>query len=156
MNFGYYSNSVISNPITYEGDRTFFRLTRNRIGWKKVRVVDKNSWRTQSGIAKLLLPAGTRVYDKSGDFIKGKCSYHDKYGWHKMQKLRASQAIVIGLVSLDTGRPVSIGISMYDNTYEYWLGKICRPRTRFSTNQRVCDSGIHFFMKRSDAVEYRS
>ena len=61
------------------------------------------------------------------------------------RKCRAEYAIVLE----------GEGVSLYDNTFAYEVGKEVRPRTPFDESRwEDCASGIHFFLTKIEAENY--
>lgn len=71
-------------------------------------------------------------------------------------KCRASEAKVIEFLTLE-GKPMNISVakSKYDRNFVYVKGATVRPELPFNdTRWSECTSGIHFFMRFKDAVNY--
>ena len=46
-------------------------------------------------------------------------------------------------------------ISSHDNSFKYEVGKIVKPKNKFSENwKEECESGIHFFITKKEAENY--
>lgn len=87
------------------------------------------------------------------------------------RKMRASEAVVVkqfrigeatgygqfqGIVERKyTGyKEVKHTKSGHDNKFKYSVGKTVTPTDGFSLRDRVCESGVHFFVNLSDALDY--
>jgi hypothetical protein len=110
------------------------------IGYKKViyrKTMDY--WLSPSimAIAVIEIPVGARVVFSVSD---GNTS-----------KLRASEALVKEFLN----KRVKSATSLADPNFTYVPGKIVSPTKRFSVKNSVCNSGIHFFFKKAQAVAYR-
>jgi hypothetical protein len=70
--------------------------------------------------------------------------------YYSEKKLRASSAIVKSI-----SNRVTLACSQHDRHFKYRKGAIVKPKRDFSTSFATCSSGIHFFLKRSDAVNYQ-
>lgn len=73
-------------------------------------------------------------------------------------KCRCDKAKVLDIQDLsgDYSLCYSIAHSNYDPTFKYNIGETITPKTPFDTNPfNECSSGIHFFMSREEAVNYR-
>ena len=73
-------------------------------------------------------------------------------------KCRASEAKVLRIEHLDGKKMVLkkgvVAKSGYDPKFAYKVGTTVRPKEEFDTGSYACASGIHFFMRREDAVNY--
>jgi len=59
------------------------------------------------------------------------------------------------IAQIESGQLLETAYSWYDSTYEYHVGGRQVPRKPFNTNYSLtCASGIHFFFKAKDAVQY--
>ena len=72
------------------------------------------------------------------------------------RKCRASKAEVLEIQTLN-GKPLENvnAWSMYDTNFTYEVGKTVEPKEPFCDNRwQECESGIHFFINRQEAVNY--
>ncbi|MCK9598636.1 MAG: pentapeptide repeat-containing protein [Sphaerochaeta sp.] len=69
------------------------------------------------------------------------------------RKCRAAEAFVISIVDF-TGHPFDAGVSIHDSSFVYRVGKTVRPEQDFVPRALQCADGIHFFLTRSEAVDY--
>ncbi len=69
-------------------------------------------------------------------------------------KSRVSEAKVLSIVCVNRGTKLKVGQSRYDNSFKYHVGKIVKPRRKFTKADKVCASGIHCFMEKKTAVYY--
>jgi hypothetical protein len=98
------------------------------IGWKKCR---------DGLIVKLCIPEGAQRSHAFG------------------RKCRAEFADVIEVQTLSGEPHEGPARSSHDSTFTYAVGHRVAPRQGFSTNwQEECESGIHFFITRAEAVAY--
>ena len=89
-------------------------------------------------IVKLLIPVDAKRLSSTG------------------RKCRASKAEVLEIQTLD-GKPLENvkAWSMYDINFTYEVGKTVEPKEPFCDNRwHECESGIHFFINRQEAVNY--
>lgn len=70
------------------------------------------------------------------------------------RKMRASQAYVHSIYTIDSPRQLRIAYSDADSTFKYRVGQIVTPRYEFSWTQQSCTSGIHFFLNLWDALGF--
>jgi len=102
-------------------------------------------------IATLMLPAGAIVF-----LTDGPERYH---------KCRASEALVLTLESIKTGRAVKKAMSFYDCTFTYQAHQYVVPKEvwqdRYPHHGRLmseeydeCKPGIHFFRTFDEAINY--
>lgn len=73
-------------------------------------------------------------------------------------KHRANQAKVIAFQSC-RGRVIKLGredrvVSLWAKSFRYRIGRIVRPHLRFVVSDFTCASGIHFYLRRSAAVNH--
>lgn len=132
------------------------RLKKPMIVWKKAVICGpaarkKIDYHSMMALAlclvKLRLPVGARVILRkdSSDLDNRKC--------------RASRAKVLGFYPY-RGQKELVGQfgsirSKHDPRFCYFKGRVVKPTGKFDDSPFVCSSGIHFFVKRSDAVAYR-
>mgnify|MGYP000844720163 CR=1 FL=1 len=108
------------------------------IGYKKA----KDIYGNRNVIIKLEIPATALRYQDRNK--------HSAHRW----KCRASEAKVLSMTDIHTGKPISQARSISEWDYIYKVGKVCRPQYPFSKYDRACASGIHFFMTESKARRY--
>lgn len=78
------------------------------------------------------------------------------HGAGKERKCRASEAKVLSIVDVSTGKKVTEGFSSHSYNFKYVVGKTVKPRSKFNTDRwNVCSSGIHFFPTFEEAKAYR-
>ena len=72
------------------------------------------------------------------------------------RKCRTNRAKVLGLYLPNGNRSRrTLAFSDYDTTFKYKVGKFVKPKKPFTDNPLdVCSSGIHFFTKFEEAVNY--
>ena len=70
------------------------------------------------------------------------------------RKCRAERVEVVGIVDLSTGQPVGTGSSLHDAT-PYVVGQTVTPDSYDDDIRVECTHGIHFFITRQEAVDYR-
>jgi hypothetical protein len=113
--------------------------TKSLIVYKKLK---------DNAIATLRIPSRTRrtaclvnnIYKNQGKF--GKC--------------RAERAFVVAIENWQ-GKPAKKGRSYYNNNFIYEVGKEVKPEYQYNPDILIeCTSGIHFFMSKKEAKEYRS
>lgn len=68
-------------------------------------------------------------------------------------KCRAEWAIVVSIES-ETGNQVKAGISFFDVSFEYEVGKKVVPRNFNKSERLECASGINFFKTKEEARNY--
>lgn len=111
-------------------------------------------------VTTLLLPPGTRV---------GLGRYYTTEDWEKSYKCRADQAVVLSSATRISNTPLKATSSIHDHTFTYDVGCKVKPKKPFEDNTcfntpesieckyssyQECESGIHFFMHKIDAVMY--
>lgn len=99
-------------------------------------------------IVNLIIPRDALIY---ADSIAWRCSDHNDYHTRKM---RASKAIVHSQALLRSRRFITTSYSNYDCEFEYKTGKTVTPYQGFSSDDKTCADGIHFFINLDDAVRY--
>jgi len=77
-----------------------------------------------------------------------------KYESRFNKKGRVAAARVVEIRLLDTGEPVNVAYSNWDNNFKYTVGEEVRPDWFNDTKYEVCSAGIHCFLDRQDAVNY--
>jgi len=77
-----------------------------------------------------------------------------KYESRFNKKGRVAAARVVEIRLLDTGEPVNVAYSNWDNNFKYTVGEEVRPDWFNDTKYVVCSAGIHCFLDRQDAVNY--
>lgn len=98
------------------------------IGWKKC---------CNGVLAKLLIPKDAKRSSATG------------------RKCRAEYVEVLELINLSNKRKkVSVGISDYDNSVEYRVGKTVECDEWDEDRFKECSNGIHFFITRIEAENY--
>jgi hypothetical protein len=109
-------------------------------------------------IVELRIPAGTRVHlaEKHWQLIDPATPYTTPF--HRFQKYRSELAVVVGL-SCQSGAHEQLGVatSHHDARFVYPIGEYVRPRCDFDkrpAGDSECQSGIHWFLERSEAVEW--
>lgn len=126
-------------------------------GWKKAFFL--NYLGEQVGvIVKLKIPAEARAVHALAD------THYDTYNYR--EKCRASEAKVIGFYNYDycdQDKPLVrltnddlIAYSFFDKSFSYSLGETIKPKRAFSNRMLACASGIHFFLKKKQAVDYKA
>lgn len=132
----------VKKPVKRLGPSTIFKSTGSLYAWKKL-----SNRSAEEFLCKLLIPAKARRY---------------KFP-HEGAKCRAEYAKVVGIWELkynyDTnerlaGKPVKTGYSTYDPAFKYTVGKIVIPDGFNEDRKDQCSDGIHFFMRKKDALEY--
>lgn len=114
------------------------------IGYKKVYTMTKDQWgghyTTAHYIAKLEIPANAKR-SKNSSITQTKC--------------RASAAKVLSITTLDGQPATGKFVSGHDHSFEYKVGAVVKPKHKFHPDpENVCASGIHFFLKRQQAVNW--
>ena len=91
-----------------------------------------------SVIVKLLIPEDAKRLSSTG------------------RKCRASKAEVLEIQTVDGELLENVKAwSMHDNTFTYEVGKTVEPKKPFCDDRwQECESGIHFFINRQEAVNY--
>lgn len=74
--------------------------------------------------------------------------------FYQSGKLRADRAKVLNITSISKKTAHMLACSDYDPTYTYKPRTMIRPKLKFDLRFKTCASGIHFFMKRTTAVNY--
>ena len=70
-------------------------------------------------------------------------------------KCRASEALVVDIFNMKTGRRCKTAQSVRHNSFIYTRGEVVKPTTAYDTNRfKECSYGIHHFMSRKEAEEY--
>ena len=74
------------------------------------------------------------------------------------RKCRASKAEVLEIQTVDGELLENVKAwSMHDNTFTYEVGKTVEPKKPFCEDRwQECESGIHFFINRQEAVNYQT
>lgn len=115
------------------------------IGWKKVRVKNGRGWIVGEAIAKLE--------------IRGKVNLRGTDCGCVTKKCRCSEAKVLSIKLLwceaSSKSKELVFVSQHNRSFVYKVGRIVRPKgPKFSDSRFACAPGVHFFLKRKDAVEY--
>lgn len=133
--------------ICYQANRNPRRMPKRRkiIGYKKVYVFDDLHYVRKIVIATLEIPRGTDRYQesrkhKSGVYLEPKC--------------RTSEAKVLSLKEMYTGKDIEVATSGHDMSFNYRVGDTVRPRDGFDPAHETCASGIHFYMLKRDAERH--
>ena len=108
------------------------------IGYKKaMRFAFRDTWTPSARcIVKLLIPADAKRSSGVG------------------RKCRCDKAKVLEITTID-GKPVEAAASMYNKLFVYILGETVGVCDFDECRWHECTRGIHFFMTREEAVEYR-
>jgi uncharacterized protein YjbI with pentapeptide repeats len=73
----------------------------------------------------------------------------------KFGKCRAERAFVVAIEDRE-GKPVRAGHSFYNFNLIYEVGKEVRPTQNYNSDIRIeCTSGIHFFMTKEEAKDFK-
>jgi uncharacterized protein YjbI with pentapeptide repeats len=73
----------------------------------------------------------------------------------KFGKCRAEQAFVVAIEDRE-GKPANTGKSWYNDNFIYEVGKEVKPTQNYNPDIRVeCTSGVHFFMTKEEAEEFK-
>ena len=70
------------------------------------------------------------------------------------KKCRCSKAKVISIEDSDTGKHQEVAYGVYDDSFEYQVGKTVVPDEWDSQFWKEFTHGIHFFMNKQDALDY--
>jgi hypothetical protein len=102
-----------------------------------------------SCITNLIIPAGATIY------VDYRYS-SDSYRWNRREtrKLRASTAIVHSSFTTEGKEYVDVSFSGRGPGFLYVAGNRVNPEYKFSYKEYQCESGIHFFLRLKDALEY--
>lgn len=105
------------------------------IGWKKAWTCDKR----EDVIVELLIPEDAKRSSALG------------------RKCRCDKAVVLDIQDLEgASLPCTIAKSVYDHCFIYAVGKTVVPEKPFNDNRfDECSPGIHFFINREEAVQFR-
>jgi len=114
------------------------------IGYKKVIGRDPITHRnTKPYIIELYIVKNTFIY-------VGDCN-----------KCRAEQAFFTKVYDFSSGKLIPKEKakrlklrSEHDGNFTYIINKIIRPTTPYSMDHRTCDSGIHFFLTKTEAMSW--
>jgi len=117
--------------------------------YKFVRYTNANddSWVEHGAIAKLIIPAGTRIHWST---INQK----------KVGKCRAAKAIVLDIKKRKRNISIPMAVSHWDTSFQYHIGDVVEPRRShgnkvfFSTSHQTCAAGIHFFLTLKEVEDY--
>ena len=111
-------------------------------------------------VTTLLLSPGTRV---------GLGGYYTTEDWEQSYKCRADQAVVLDNATREKNKPLESTHSTYDQSFTYKVGCKVTPKKPFEDNTcfntpesieckyssyQECESGIHLFMPKIDAILY--
>ena len=66
-------------------------------------------------------------------------------------KCRAAQAEVISIKPIGKSRQLGAARSMHDYDFQYYPGKIVKPKLAFCKKEGKCRSGIHFYRTLAEA-----
>lgn len=125
----YFMNDLLTSfCILPEGDL---------IGYKKIRHFTPKKETSSRAIVKLFIPKHAKRVS----------------GWNR--KCRASEAKVIYIQDIKTGKFIKEGFSSHDNDFIYKVGEVIKPQIKFDPDPWIeCTSGIHFFITRKEAEQY--
>ena len=71
------------------------------------------------------------------------------------RKCRCSKAKVLSIISLDEKENYDEVVSNYDKDFKYKVGEIVEVKDFDENRWNECSTGIHFFITRQEAVNYR-
>ncbi|HMP29094.1 MAG TPA: DUF5758 domain-containing protein, partial [Saprospiraceae bacterium] len=69
-------------------------------------------------------------------------------------KFRCSSAIVVDIEHYDTQEKMNMGVSIYDSSFIYEVGKEVVPHKYCKNLNKVCASGIHYFKTKEAAKAF--
>lgn len=128
------------------GDKNSPPTTGSFIAWKKVRAL--HNGRPVFAIVKLEIP-------KEAMRTRGWKSYAKSIFYDSSNlKCRASSAKVLS-ITVSSKTKIKEARSDYDPDFLYEVGKVVCATKYNQSRSAICTRGIHFFMKRSDAVNYK-
>lgn len=104
--------------------------SKDLIGWKKCMINDINVPAGTTGIVKLLIPAAAKKVTPYGE-----------------NKHRAEYAVVL--------EAPANAVSWYNSDFKYIEGHTIKPDSFDGNLWRTCTYGIHFFLTREEAVNYK-
>ena len=70
-------------------------------------------------------------------------------------KCRCDKAKVLDIERIDTGEKVEYASSNYDSDFIYKVGEIVKVEDFDEDRWDECSTGIHFFINKQNAIEYR-
>lgn len=135
------------------------------IGWKKCQLMQKGylvGW----ALVKLEIPADAErilaMYDLNPASFGSSSTYFTDYNFNRRLKCRASKAKVLEIQYFDhdetkLGRkPARARVcSAYDRDFTYVVGKTVIPTENFTSEDFACGPGIHFFLTKKQAKDYK-
>lgn len=128
------------------GDKNSPPTTGSFIAWKKVRAL--HNGRAVFAIVKLEIPKEAMRTRGWKPYIKSLfCDRHNL-------KCRASSAKVLSITTTVSKTKIKEARSDYDPDFLYEVGKVVCAAKYNQSRSAICTRGIHFFMKRIDAVSY--
>ena len=71
------------------------------------------------------------------------------------RKCRASKAKVLSIENLENGKNMNEVCSGYDKTFIYKVGETVEVKNFDENRWKECSTGIHFFITRQEAINYR-
>jgi hypothetical protein len=129
------------------GDENSPPATGSFIAWKKVRAL--HNGRGVFAIVKLEVPEDAMR-------TRGWKAYTDIcYSDTGNLKCRASSAKVLSITTIRSKRKIKEARSDFKPDFLYEVGKVVHAKKYNQSRSAICTRGIHFFMKRSDAVNYK-
>lgn len=126
--------AIINGLIAFHKIKTFYIVLKPLICYKKTYLNYNNL------IITLELPKNTIFHLDDYDFTYTSSNV----------KCRANQAKVISFTP-NTKEKI---YSYKKSTFEYKIGKIVKPRKKFSFAAIDCESGIHFFFTKEAAIDF--
>lgn len=110
-------------------------------------------------VANLVIPKGAVIYASPTvfgadpwDFKQSPLRRDLHHADHR--KMRCSEARVHSIARIHDGEATDEARSRHDAHFKYLPKTNVRPVRKFSWRQEQCESGIHFFLNVSDAIEY--
>jgi len=81
---------------------------------------------------------------------------HAKRSTATTNKIRVSEAVVLGIMDINTGKEIEVAYSLRRlEDFPYRKGDTVKPEHPFDENRfRECTSGIHCFLTRQEAANY--
>lgn len=71
------------------------------------------------------------------------------------RKCRCNKAQVLDIVSIDNGKHYDTAFSMFDSNFSYTIGETVEVEDFDENRWNTCAAGIHFFMSKQEAIDYK-
>lgn len=122
------------------------KAAKDMVVWKKARLPFRDAYTHRYCLVKLKIKKGTLVWLRDPKLL-----------FRNDRKCRAESAYVMGICSVKGKLYKNKSIvahSGWDSSFLYEAKTTVVPVERFHKGPKVCASGIHFFLKKADAIHY--